>query len=64
VITKEAIQRGSYPIKQVLDTVCNQMEYNILSCILKQLKGNKRRAAQILGLDYKTLFNKTKRYGI
>jgi DNA-binding NtrC family response regulator len=42
----------------------DQMEKDHIIKILKETGGNKKRAAEILGIERRTLYNKAKRLGI
>ena len=42
----------------------DQMEKEHIIRILKETKGNKKKAAEILGIERRTLYNKAKRLGI
>lgn len=46
---------------QKLDVAVLQAEYNIILKTLIQVNFNKKKAAEILGIDRKTLYNKLKK---
>lgn len=52
------------PIKEVSREVVAQVERELILRALEQTHGNKIKTARWLGIDYKTLFNKLKQYGI
>jgi len=41
-----------------------QAERATIIRVLKDVRGNKRKAAKVLKIDYTTLFDKLKKYGI
>ena len=45
-----------------LEVAAIEAEYNVIVDALKLTNFNKREAAKILGIDYKTLHNKLKKY--
>ena len=59
-VAKDFIAKAGTPL--VDETVCADREQIIEA--LKQTGYNKSRAAQLLGIDRKTLYNKLKLYGI
>lgn len=52
------------PIKEVAREVVAQVERELILRALDRARGNKIKTARWLGIDYKTLFNKLKQYGI
>ena len=57
-------QNGDTPLKEIIRQTVRQMERDIITEVLQQTGGNKAEAARILQVDYKTLHNKVKEYGI
>ena len=47
-----------------LKIAAEEAEYEAIVQVLKKVKYNKSRAAEELGIDRKTLYNKLKKYGI
>jgi len=52
------------PDKTDLKSVASNAEYEMIMRVLQQARFNKSRAAQLLGIDRKTLYNKLKNYNI
>ena len=52
------------PEKLDLKSAASQAEYELIMRVLHQAKFNKSMAAQYLGIDRKTLYNKLKNYNI
>jgi DNA-binding NtrC family response regulator len=52
------------PIKEVSREVVAQVEREMILRALERSQGNKIKTARWLGIDYKTLFNKLKQYGL
>jgi DNA-binding NtrC family response regulator len=52
------------PIKEVSREVVARVEREMISKALSRTQGNKIKTARQLGIDYKTLFNKLKQYGL
>jgi two-component system, NtrC family, response regulator AtoC len=52
------------PIKEVSREVVAQVEKELIVRALKKSQNNKIKTARWLGIDYKTLFNKLKQYGL
>ena len=50
--------------KSDLKTVASNAEYEMIMRVLQQSRFNKSMAAQFLGIDRKTLYNKLKNYNI
>ena len=57
--TERAAQRGNGPARTLDD-----MERNAILHALAQCHGNKKKAAELLGIQRPTLYNKMKRYAI
>jgi two-component system nitrogen regulation response regulator GlnG len=55
---------GSVPFKEMVRRAIKRVEQEILMQVLSQTGGNKAKAARILQIDYKTIHNKVKQYGI
>ncbi len=51
-------------LKEVRQRAAEEVERQVIRQVLRQTKGNKSQAAKILKIDYKTLYSKTKQYGI
>ncbi len=71
VLDKQSIlasARSSQPIDRTLESVAKEAlriaETQRIADVLKETKGNKSKAAEILQVSYKTLLNKIKEYGI
>jgi len=52
------------PLREIIRQTVRQMERDIIGEVLKQTGGNKAEAARILHVDYKTIYNKVREYGI
>ena len=57
--TERAAARSSGPVRRL-----NEMERNAILDALAQCHGNKKKAAELLGIQRPTLYNKMKRYAI
>jgi len=55
---------GSVPFKEMVRRTVKRAEEEILIQVLRATGGNKAKAARILQIDYKTIYNKVKQYGI
>ena len=64
VIGNASLREGHFSFKATLRRLTDEIEHCILSRILEHAGGNKSLAARILDLDYKTLHEKAKHYGI
>ncbi|MBD3168721.1 MAG: response regulator [candidate division Zixibacteria bacterium] len=62
--TDEIRLREGAGLKEVVAHSVAKVEKNLISRILKQTRGNKRKAAEILQIDYTTLFEKLKKYSL
>jgi DNA-binding NtrC family response regulator len=51
-------------LKEIGMSAQAEAERGAILRVLGQVRGNKRRCAQILKIDYTTLFDKIKKYGI
>lgn len=60
----EAVLAGSCSLADTAAAAVRRAEVELISKILNQTSGNKTKAAQILGVSYKTLLNKVKEYQI
>ena len=56
--------KAGAPLKQVAKKVSQETEKNLIIKVLQETGGNKTRAATLLGIDYKSLYNKIKQYKI
>ncbi len=62
--TDEVQLRDGAGLKEIGAMAQARAEKSTILRILKQVRGNKRKCAQILKIDYTTLFDKIKKYGI
>jgi len=62
--TDEIRLRDGAGLKEIGAHAQMQAERGTIIRILKEVRGNKRKAAKVLKIDYTTLFDKMKRYGI
>ncbi|MBI5167035.1 MAG: sigma-54-dependent Fis family transcriptional regulator, partial [candidate division NC10 bacterium] len=51
-------------LKEIADKATAEVEKRMIQQVLQATRGNKSQAAKLLRIDYKTLHNKIKRYGI
>jgi len=51
-------------LKEIADKATAEVEKRMIQQVLQVTRGNKSQAAKLLRIDYKTLHNKIKRYGI
>ncbi len=59
-----AVSRPPIPEKTDLKAVASSAEYDMIMQVLQEARFNKSKAAQMLGIDRKTLYNKLKNYNI
>jgi two-component system response regulator AtoC len=59
-----ALLDAAATLPEIAGKAARQAEVEIISNVLQRTKGNKSKAAQILGVSYKTLLAKVKEYGI
>ena len=52
------------PLKEVVRTTVARVECDVISGALRRTGGNKAQAARLLGVDYKTIHNKVRQYGL
>ena len=57
-----ALQEASTTLGEIASRAAEKAEREVIEQVLKQTRGNKSRAAEILGVSYKTLLNKVKQY--
>ena len=62
--TDEIRLREGAGLKEVVAHSVARIEKNLIERILQQTRGNKRKASQILQIDYTTLFEKLKKYSL
>ena len=55
---------GEKPAGDLYDMVVHEVERPLLEIVMKHVKSNQCKAAEILGIDKSTLWRKVKRYGI
>jgi DNA-binding NtrC family response regulator len=52
------------PLRKIVESATEHVEKQVISNALRSNRGNKSRAAKVLGVDYKTLRLKIKKYGL
>lgn len=52
------------PLKEVSKRATQKIEKELITKVLREVHWNKSKAAKLLNVDYKTLYNKIKEYGI
>jgi DNA-binding NtrC family response regulator len=62
--TEEIVLREGSGLKEIGQHAAMQAERGTIIRVLKETRGNKRKAAAVLKIDYTTLFEKLKRYEI
>ncbi|MCP4633178.1 MAG: sigma-54-dependent Fis family transcriptional regulator [candidate division Zixibacteria bacterium] len=62
--TDEIRLRDGAGLKAVVANSVARIERELISRVLKQTRGNKRKASQVLQIDYTTLFEKLKKYSL
>ncbi len=60
----ESERKDSLSLKDLIASVAKDAEIKAIRRVLEQTKGNKSRAARILGISYRSLLTKVKEYGI
>jgi len=61
---KEKAAHAIMPLKEAFGKIKNEVEMDLIVRALEASGGNMKRTAEALQIDYKTLFNKLKEYGI
>ncbi|WP_337042127.1 sigma-54-dependent transcriptional regulator [Emticicia sp. 17c] len=64
IINEEIVQKQEEPVKPNLKSAALDAEYEMILQVLKQVNYNKSKAAQVLSIDRKTLYNKMKSYNL
>jgi len=64
ITTEEVVQKQEEPVKPNLKSAALDAEYEMILQVLKQVNYNKSKAAQVLSIDRKTLYNKMKSYNL
>ena len=60
IVSPEAVAAGTTDERPTLDA----LERRYIAFVLKETRGNQSRAAQVLGISRKALWEKRKRYGM
>jgi len=60
----EALARDDYSLKSISTQASASMEKNAIISALKKSGGNKKKAAEMLGISRASLYNKLKSFGI
>mgnify|MGYP005849133375 CR=1 FL=1 len=63
VVIEPEVKAG-VSLREICDKAAAEVEKQVIQQVLKATMGNKSQAAKLLRIDYKTLHNKIKRYGI
>lgn len=63
-INLQAIEDAAFTLHEISGKAAKRAEVDLISKTLNRTMGNKSKAAQILGVSYKTLLNKLKEYSI
>ncbi|RYU94143.1 sigma-54-dependent transcriptional regulator [Emticicia agri] len=64
VISEDIVPKQEEPAKPNLKSAALDAEYEMILQVLKQVNYNKSKAAQVLSIDRKTLYNKMKSYNL
>lgn len=64
MVTSEILEFDEIPLSSNVSQALYEMEKKQIIHVLKQAKGNRTLAAEILGIGRSTLYNKMKEYGI
>jgi two-component system nitrogen regulation response regulator GlnG len=60
----EDVPLGRASLREIVQDSVNRIERRVLVKALRQCRGNKAEAARLLRIDYKTIYNKLKKFGI
>jgi two-component system response regulator HydG len=63
-INFDALDESVRTLSEIAGLAARRAEVDLISRTLAQTMGNKSKAAQILGVSYKTLLNKVKEYNL
>jgi len=61
---EEQFKNENQSLKQIVNSMVIEVEYEVITKVLRQTDGNKAKAARILKIDNKTIHKKIKEYGI
>jgi transcriptional regulator with PAS, ATPase and Fis domain len=64
VVGRDLFCLGSISLRNAKRQLTREAETYLIAKALKESNGNKRRAAELLDIDYKSLFNKLNEYGL
>jgi two-component system nitrogen regulation response regulator GlnG len=60
----EEVPLGQASLREIVQDSVNRIERRVLVKALRHCRGNKAEAARLLKIDYKTVYNKLKKFGI
>lgn len=63
-LSRQALQRGLSPARPAEPESLEEMERRHIAAVLEHADGNRRHAAQLLGISRSTLHNKIRRYDL
>jgi two-component system, NtrC family, response regulator AtoC len=61
---KELMRRNDFSLKEIRDEFVSEAEKNAILSVLAQTMWNRKRAAEIFGVSYKTLLNRIEKFGL
>lgn len=59
-----AVERAAKTLTEIANEAAQRAEREVIEHVLKKTRGNKSRAAHMLGVSYKTLLHKVREYGL